>query len=423
MNTVVIVQSINFHRFAVASKTLEAGDAFLVESPYVIGPKADSEFICLGCYKLLENPLALCKICGWPICSDECTQKPWHKENECKVFSAVRMKYKIEHVPGPQLQSITPLRFLMTIDRNRKRWATEVCSMEDHNLERRLNEAEWEREKTNVVFFLRERCRLSDRFTKDLIETVCGILEVNAYEVHVPGGPNLIRALYPKAAILSHSCVANTIHSISPHDLSLVLRTTVYVTQSDELYRNFTNCLLPTPLRRESLRKTHYFDCTCDRCEDPSELESHMNSLNCINCDSGALVPIEPLQDFNTTWKCYFCGKKIKGNDVEQLYEKVRLEIAEMERIESADEKLKEAEKLMKAYRLILHPNHAFNISLYLTLSQLYGRAKGYSLIDLPDVQLDRKIFCCQKVLETLSIVGPGYTRIRGTNSVKQWGV
>ncbi|KAF6205254.1 hypothetical protein GE061_019422 [Apolygus lucorum] len=402
-------------RYAVTTKNLEAGDVILQESPFVVGPLKDSEFVCLACYKPLENPIALCKTCGWPICSEECSKNLWHKEFECSVFTNCRMKYRIEHIPGPQLECITPLRFLMCIDRNRKRWATEVCAMEDHNTLRRFDEKAWEAEGNNIVWFLRDRCRLSDRFTEEMIRKVCGILDVNAFQVPVTNG--VVRAIYPKTAILSHNCVANTQHSIPPDSLILTLRTTTYVSQSDELFTSYASCLLPTPLRREHLRKSKYFECTCDRCEDASELESHMNSLHCISCDKGSLLPVEPIHDFKTTWKCHFCGKKMLGNEVAILYEKISKEIEEMENIKSSDEKLKAAEQILKSYRMILHPNHAFNIQVYHTLSQLYGRAKGYTLDMLPDTLLERKILCCQKVLECLSIVGPGQTRLRGATT------
>lgn len=52
------------------------------------------------------------------------------------------------------------------------------------------------------------------RFDEELIHTVCGILEINCFEVRCANG-QMVRALYPQTAIMSHSCVPNTAHTIN----------------------------------------------------------------------------------------------------------------------------------------------------------------------------------------------------------------
>nr|CAD7448336.1 unnamed protein product [Timema bartmani] len=53
------------------------------------------------------------------------------------------------------------------------------------------------------------------QFDEELIHTICGLFEVNAFEIRTTHGSNL-RGLYPQTAIMSHNCVANTSHTISP---------------------------------------------------------------------------------------------------------------------------------------------------------------------------------------------------------------
>ena len=86
--------------------------------------------------------------------------------------------------------------------------------MKDH-LKERKNTATWPLEETNVVKYLREHCKLADRFSEDLVGRVIGILGVNGFEVRAPSGAAVV-ALYPKTAIMSHNCVANTAHSVAP---------------------------------------------------------------------------------------------------------------------------------------------------------------------------------------------------------------
>lgn len=101
-------------------------------------------------------------------------------------------------------------------EKNPKRWKEEIECMESHNDKRRVKPI-WNYFQTNVVDFLRKKCKLSERFDENLIHTVCGILDVNSFEARTVSG-YLIRCLYPKTAILSHNCVANTNHSIFTND-------------------------------------------------------------------------------------------------------------------------------------------------------------------------------------------------------------
>lgn len=56
-----------------------------------------------------------------------------------------------------------------------------------------------------------------DRFSEEYIQTACGILEINTFEVRTTKGFTA-RGLYPKVAMMNHSCVSNMSHSISPID-------------------------------------------------------------------------------------------------------------------------------------------------------------------------------------------------------------
>lgn len=94
-----------------------------------------------------------------------------------------------------------------------ERWETEVCLMESHNIERK-DRPIWSFNQHNVVEYLRGPCKL-ERFSEDLIHTVCGILDINAFEARTHTGYTL-RCLFPNLAILSHNCVSNIHHAIDP---------------------------------------------------------------------------------------------------------------------------------------------------------------------------------------------------------------
>lgn len=97
---------------------------------------------------------------------------------------------------------------------NQKRWDDEISKMEYHP-EIRKNSHIWNADRINVVGYLHGPCKLKERFTEDFIQRACGILEVNSFEAKTVKG-HKVRGIYPNAAILTHSCVPNTSHSILP---------------------------------------------------------------------------------------------------------------------------------------------------------------------------------------------------------------
>lgn len=106
--------------------------------------------------------------------------------------------------------------FLLQIERNPDRWETEISLMEHHENARR-NLPQWNVDQNNIVGYLHGPCKLKSRFSADMIQRICGIIEVNSFEARTIYGHE-IRCIFPKTAIMSHSCVPNTCHSILASD-------------------------------------------------------------------------------------------------------------------------------------------------------------------------------------------------------------
>lgn len=105
-------------------------------------------------------------------------------------------------------------RLLLEKELNPKRWDEEICLMEHHRSIRYKSE-QWNADHHNIVRYLIGTCKLKGRFSEELIQQACGILEVNSFEARTKYGGN-VRCIYPKTAIMAHSCVPNTTHSIYP---------------------------------------------------------------------------------------------------------------------------------------------------------------------------------------------------------------
>ncbi|RZF47251.1 hypothetical protein LSTR_LSTR004960 [Laodelphax striatellus] len=401
-------------RYAVAKKDFKPGQVLFEERPVAVGPKSCSPLLCLGCYSRTDGS-QLCPRCGWPVCSVDCANDKLHANAECRVFAAAAVKFQPEEdprLPSPQLECITPLRVLLTKETDPERWKKEVSLMESHNEERKKNEY-WKVEKVNVVDFLLKKCKLDGRFNDEEVHFVCGILEVNSFEVRTTYGV-AIRGLYPNLAILSHNCVPNTTHSvISNENYRLIARATVDIKSGQEMFTTYTHTIAPTLTRREQLLSSKYFHCTCKRCSDPTELGTHSSSLKCTKCDNGVILSVSPL-NAESEWKCTHCSFVVSADQVTRIFSTIQSDIDGLETMPNADSTIEMAEKLLRKYRSVLHPRHSFNTTLRHCLVQLYGRVPGYTFDDLPDILLEHKIELCERILEVANVIEPGYSRLRG---------
>nr|CAD7573926.1 unnamed protein product [Timema californicum] len=146
----------------------------------------------------------------------------------------------------------------------------------------------------------------------ELVQRVCGVLDVNSFEVRAPGLPShaehlRLRAVYMQAALMAHHCIANT-HLAVDDNFIITVRASVHISQGQPIFFNYTSPLQGTCERREHLHEGKYFDCTCSRCRDPTELGTYMSSLKCVKCRGKGLVsPVDALKE-NSPWECNQCG-------------------------------------------------------------------------------------------------------------------
>lgn len=223
MQSFAIRKNSQLGRYAVATRDLKAGEFLFDELPFAIGPKPSSTCCCLECFIPVNATAAgsRCESCSWPLCID-CKKMRGgtvtHKR-ECEIFTSTKCKfYNLTDPTGVsmQLDCITPLRVLLEKESNPARWTSEVEPMEHHR-ERRFGSETWKADAQNVVgYLLHGPCNLKQQgIDADLIQQVIGILEVNSFEGKTVKGHSM-RCLYPKLAVLSHSCTPNVFHSIHP---------------------------------------------------------------------------------------------------------------------------------------------------------------------------------------------------------------
>lgn len=83
----------------------------------------------------------------------------------------------------------------------------------------------WNRNQNVIVNRIRNEWKILE-FSEEEIHRICGILEVNCFEVGGGYMSNSARALFPEAYLMCHDCVPNTNHTDDPTTHELVVRTT-----------------------------------------------------------------------------------------------------------------------------------------------------------------------------------------------------
>ncbi|XP_036329154.1 SET domain-containing protein SmydA-8 isoform X1 [Rhagoletis pomonella] len=408
-------------RYLVVESAAKANDLLVEELPLVHGPKCNGPTVCLECYAPVKCDSRAaehqrCVACKWPLCVN-CSEAGAvsHRRWECPVFCEARVKFFLLQSDAngcPQLDCVTTLRVLLAKESDPERWEREIAPMEYHNEERRQLSDIWNADFINIAQYLRGPCRLADRFSEDLIMQVVGILEVNAFEARTPQG-HALRCLYPITGILAHNCVPNTFRTIHPSEgYKIRLRAMCDLGEGQQLQHSYTYTLNGTAQRQEHLKTGKFFTCECKRCKDPTELGTNFSTFKCSKCEDGWLLPTDPL-DSSCDWKCTLCTFKTSKNAIQKTLSVIQSEVAIIQAMEPSPQKLQETEKLMRKYRVVLHPQHFVQIGLRQSLIEMYGRVAEYELAELPDVMLEHKEGLCRLVLRVLEVFEPGLSRTR----------
>ncbi|XP_037072819.1 uncharacterized protein LOC119093909 [Pollicipes pollicipes] len=226
-------------------------------------------------------------------------------------------------------------------------------------------------------------------------------MDTNAYEIRLP--EINVQGIYPRAALFEHNCVPNT-HRTFDADLTLVVRAAVDIEKGEHLSSIYTDNLWGTWERREHLLNSKHFLCECARCADPSELDTHLSSLKCTQCQDGFIQPSDPL-DSDSYFTCDTCGAHVSAVPVRATLEELQ---AEVDRVEE-DPSIAACETLVWACSKILHPNHYLILDLTYPLMHLYNSSEPLSR-----EQLDRKEQLCKQFLRIADVLTPGISRLRG---------
>lgn len=294
-------------------------------------------------------------------------------------------------------ECITPLRCLWLKENDPAKWAS-LTQMEDHMEERRATTVH-ELNQVNVVDFIKKYLNITT-FEEEEIHKLCGIIDVNGFEIP---GPNII-GLYGKACLLEHNCIPNTTRTFDIQ-LNLIVRATVKISKGSHISTSYTDPMWGTANRQLHLTTTKYFTCSCIRCLDPTELQTHLSSLRCTKCTNG-LVLASPTPFKPEIWACNSCSATMSVDFVEQFLKELGEKLITLK-----NNSLNASEAFLKSTAVKLSENHYYRSDVKLALAQLYGHGGDQQQQDLSDLSkdlLERKEFLCREVLAMANLFSPG---------------
>ncbi|XP_057376965.1 SET domain-containing protein SmydA-8-like [Daphnia carinata] len=400
-----VERTLNVGRRLIACRDLKAGDVILQEKPLVIGPKYTAGQVCLSCYSSVDGRTK-CSQCGWPTCGRaECHTNDSDHAVECGLIASGGRPI-VGSLPVQAYQSVMVLRCLALKDQNPGRWE-ELLQLESHVQERRQGGLE-DVDRATSVRLIRDTLGLD--VPEELILQLCGILMVNSFEQPPmkANSPQGLVAVYSTASLLEHDCVANAIKTFTNKG-DIVIRAAVSISKGDKISLCYTEPLWGTVNRQRHLSQTKFFRCACERCKDPTELDTFISGLYCQKCppQSGILLIENPL-DETSDWVCRQCGTRQPANYVAEIIESVGKEIVALKK-----GSLKDCEGFLRKFSKILHPNHFYLTDVKMALCQMYGHLEGQSLIEMNDDTLNAKEALALELLKVADAVSPGMTRLR----------
>lgn len=131
------------------------------------------------------------------------------------------------------------------------------------------------------------------------VSSLLGVMATNSLSLEGGG----VQGLYPTLSLLSHSCVPSLEHWVDEGG-EVVVRTKRPVDRGEELSFRYSPLSLHSSLLGEVIRQAWHFDCSCSRCEDPTELGTFASSPLCQECGTGPLVE----GGRGEGWRCRECG-------------------------------------------------------------------------------------------------------------------
>ena len=123
--------------------------------------------------------------------------------------------------------------------------------------------------------------------------------------------------------MVNHDCLPNARVVFDPQgDANLLAKRKI--SKGEAITITYCTLLTNTPTRLQKLKKSKFFTCQCNLCQDPMEKGTYMSALTCPKC-KGYLLP----KSFHnpSDWHCNKCAFTTTDEKVQKLIEAVRNQV------------------------------------------------------------------------------------------------
>ena len=176
------------------------------------------------------------------------------------------------------------------------------------------------------------------------------------------------QAIFPTFSFMSHSCVPNCAHSVFPNK-TLALQAKHKIKAGEEFTIAYISPLQGSLKRRMKLHDKWFFDCSCPRCQSPTELDSFTSVHLCQVCatEDAHILPTDVSKD-GSDWSCCKCGALTDPQDLNKRETEIATAMAGLDNF-----KVVEFEKFHESLSQLLHPNHYLMVLLKRHMVGLYS--------------------------------------------------
>ena len=163
--------------------------------------------------------------------------------------------------------------------------------------------------------------------------------------------------------------------------------------------------MLGNVTRRGKIRKNWFFDCTCSRCRDPTELGTFASGVVCRDCvkegREGVLLPMDSL-DYDSPWRCSqdSCSVIIESSTTQAIISALE---AELEGIDESN--IEVLQDLLLNWLQVLHPQHYLQLLLK---RKLLAALKRMTSSDPPRALLTQTIALAEESIRIFDVLDPG---------------
>ena len=373
-----------------ANRDISAGEVVLKDWPVVEGPLPDGgDSMCIVC--LGDEDVERCSRCTLPLCKIRAKGCSNQHKRECDVFAE---KDDIKEVSRDNLYTIVAVvRLLWQLERDPS-MRSMLEPLMDHREQFRNDE-----NKAQVIKFLAKR-----NHEEEMILRAIGILQTNGVTSHSTSGIARGHGLYPVFSITNHNCVANTRHGVKDEAFCLVA--VVDIKKDSEITTSYKSSSLGSIVRRPPFRQLWNFDCTCNRCSDPTELGTFASALKCKDC-SGHYLPADCL-NYDSEWLCNKCSERLTASEALEKTEKVQ------QLCGKGKGSIDDLEKTLFEVLEHVHPRHYLAMQIKRMLLLMYGNCPTHRLDSMSKKDLKRKADLCKEYMTIFSILEPGLTKWKG---------